>query len=194
MTATVMFRRASVSAYLAIPALVLSGIFLALFFGGVGELFGPLNDVFVAIALALLVLPAWALLGIEGLGARNSFRVLTWLAIGGLLLATVGQLLLVAGVIPLEASFVTGGLGILPVLAWVIAQGYLGLRLGLPSKPVGATATASIVLAALLALASGVAFDPATLLLSVALLGALAAYLASLGRVLSDRARARGVP
>jgi hypothetical protein len=70
----------------------------------------------------------------------------------------------------------------------VLAQGYLGLRLGIPSRAVGATATAAIVLAALLTVASGVGSDPATWLLSVALVGAIAAFLASLGRVLFDRA------
>jgi hypothetical protein len=138
--------------------------------------------------MALLVLPAWALLEVEGLGARRWFRVLTWLTIAGLVLATVGQLLLVAGLITLETSFVTGGLGILPVLAWVVAQGYLGLRLGIPSRPVGVTAAATIVLAALLTVASSVGSDPATWPLSIALLGAIAAYLAFLGRVLFERA------
>jgi hypothetical protein len=159
MTGSVMFRRAGVSAYLAILALALPGIFLALFFGGAGELFGPLNDMFVALAMALLVLPAWALLEVEGLGGRRWFRVLTWLTIAGLILATVGQLLLVAGLITLEMSFVTGGLGILPVLAWVVAQGYLGPRTGIPSRAVGATA-ATIVLAVLLTVASGVGSTP----------------------------------
>src|SRR5437660_352283 len=100
---------AGVSALLAIPALLLSGLFLALFFGGRGAQFGPLNDFFVAINLFLLVPPALAIRTAVGGQAGAWFTIVTWLAIAGMVLAGVGQLLLIAGVISLQASFVTGG-------------------------------------------------------------------------------------
>lgn len=173
---------AGVSALLAVPALVLSGVFLALFFGGAGDFYGSLNDFFTALVMALLVPPALALPKVVGVAGGRWFRVVTWLSIAGLALATVGQLLLIVRVISLGMSFVTGSLGILPVVAWGGAQTYLGIRHGTPSRSVGWTIGAALAFSVLLTLAWSIGLDVGIWLLSIALLAALIGYLTLLGR------------
>ena len=46
-----LYRAAGLSAVLALIALVVAAVTIALFFGGAGQVFGPINDVFVAIML-----------------------------------------------------------------------------------------------------------------------------------------------
>jgi len=152
-----------------------------------GELYGPLNDFFVAVTLALLVPPAIALLRISGTGVVW-FRVVTWLAVAGIALAATGQLLLTAKAISLETSFVTGSIGILPVIAWGIAQAYLGVRLGIPSRAVGWAVAAALVLSALVTITWSFGADAATWILGAALVVCLAGYLGMLGRNLMARA------
>src|SRR5581483_7841007 len=110
-----LFTVASGSALLATPALLLAGPFLALFFGGRGAWFGPLNDFFTAVCLLLLVPPALALLTAVGGQAGVWFTIVSWLAIAGMVLAGAGQLLLIVRVISLRTSFITGGTGLVPI-------------------------------------------------------------------------------
>jgi hypothetical protein len=174
---------AGVSALLAIPAVVLSVVFIALFFGGAGDVFGSLNDFFIAATALLLVPAAWVVLGIiqRSGAAGRGFAIVTWLAIGGLVLIAAGQLALVVGLIPLEGSFATGTAGILPVIAWALAQLYLGLRLGLPSRAVGWSLVAVLASAALVVVASAIGSDPLAWALTVVFLLAFVGYLAVLG-------------
>ena len=55
-----MYLLAGISTFLVIPALLLSGIFGALFFLRRGDHYGPLNDLFFALSLFLLILPVIA--------------------------------------------------------------------------------------------------------------------------------------
>lgn len=126
---------APTSAYVAVITLVLSGVALTLFFGGAGYVFGPINDVLVAATLLLLIPPALAVKRLAG--DRTWLTVVTWVAIAGMVEAAAGQLLLVVGVIDLQTSFITGGIGILPVLVWIGAVSYLALREGTVSKATG---------------------------------------------------------
>ncbi len=182
MTTTNAIRYAAVSAWLAIPALVLSVVFVAMFFGGAGGLYGSLNDLFVAVTAILLILPARSLLDItRGTGGRW-FEVVTWAAIAGMVVIAVGQLLLIGRVISLDASFVTGTLGILPVLVWALAQCYLSLRYGVPSRPLGWSLLTVLLAAGLVSGVSAVGWQTATWILTVVLLAAMSVYLAVLGR------------
>ena len=187
MTTDQTLRIAGVCSLLAIPALILSGIFLALFFSGAGWLFGPLNDFFTAVMTGLLILPARSLLAVVVGGGRPDrrwFRIITWVAIAGLAIITVGQMLLVVGLISLDASFVAGSLGIAPVLVWVAAQVYLALRFRTPSKVVGWTLIALLATAGFATAASAVQSDVATVSFTIALVVALVGYFAVLGREL----------
>ena len=179
-------RIAGVCSLLAIPALILSAIFLALFFGGAGWLFGPLNDFFVAVMTGLLILPARSLLDVV-VGGRPDmrwFRIVTWAAIAGLAIMTIGQMLLVVGLISLNASFVALSLGVVPVLVWAAAQVYLALRFRTPSRVVGWTLIALLATAGFATAASAVQSDMATWSSTIALVVALAGYFAVLGREL----------
>ena len=178
-------RVAGVSALLAIPALLLSGIFLALFFKGTGEPYGALNDFFVALTLLLLVLPAWALLKLEGIEAHSWFRLLTFLTIGGMVLAATGQILLITRIISLNASFATGTLGLLPILAWAVGQIYLGLKYAEPSHLLGWLMAGVVVSALLLTVAASIRMEAVGWALTVVLLGALCGYLFVLDRTLA---------
>lgn len=182
-------RTAGYATYAAVVTLVLSGIALALFFGGAGAFWGPVNDVLVAVSLFLLI-PA--VLAVRDL-ARNErvatwFEALTYLALAGMVLAAIGQLLLVVRVIDLQTSFVTGGLGILPFLAWVGALSFLALGGGLVSRTVGLWGAAFVILCIVTVIAIPVL--PQTLLYSmgVPLLVTLVGWLIALGGDLLRRA------
>src|SRR3990170_3512253 len=99
----VLFRFAGYSALLAIPALLLAGVFLALFFGGFGDRYGPLNDIFSTLMLLLSVAPALAVAGLLSEQTGGWFGVLTGLAVVGMLIGAVGQMALVLGGISLQA-------------------------------------------------------------------------------------------
>ncbi|MBI4329609.1 MAG: hypothetical protein HY685_07075 [Chloroflexi bacterium] len=173
-----------VSALLAIPALWLAGVFLALFFGGAGERYGPLNDIFSAIALLLLILPALAVYLLLRGQTGMWLAIVTGLAVAGILVAAGGQLLLVLGVIDLQTSFVTGGVGIAPVFLWLVALALLALGSGHLPAMVGWMVLAVLSLSVLLTLGSIFRINVATGVVSVALLLALTAWLVALGQTL----------
>ena len=136
---------AGLSAWLAIPSLFLATLFGALFFLEKGERFGPLNDIAFAAVLFFLILPAIAV-NDRGITEAVWFGIVTWLAVVGMIGAGIGQLLLVRGVISLRTSFLTGGVGIVPVLAWMAALPYLSLRHGEPSQLAGWAMLVSLAL------------------------------------------------
>ncbi len=125
-----LLRAGGYAAFSIIPLLIASGIAFWLFLNGAGAIFGPINDLLVAVSLALLALPVLA----HPLDRRPARRAVVrrrqrCSRSSGIAVAAVGQVLLVLGVIPLEASFVTGGLGILPVLVWALAVGIIAGRI-----------------------------------------------------------------
>ena len=185
-----LLRTAGLSLLIAIVALIVSGITIALFFGGAGDFWGPVNDVAVAVTLVALVLPVVAVDHLATTSVGVWLRILSVVAIAGIALAAVGQVLLVARVISLETSFVTGGLGIVPVFAWLIGVAILALGQGILPAPVGWLAVGILVLSVSLAVIASIAMGPAVVVVSVALLAVLAAWLASLGMTLLNRAGA----
>ena len=139
-----MYLIAAISAFLAIPALVLAGLFGVLFFSGRGGRYGPLNDLFSALAIFLMILPAIAVNTAAGKQVGVWFDVVTWAAVAGMVVAGVGQGLLVAGRISLQTSFVTGGSGILPVLVWMVGLAVISIRYGDPGPLVGWASATSL--------------------------------------------------
>lgn len=123
-----LYRLASWSSWVACAALVIAAVALAIFFAGPGEPFGSINDLAFAATLIALV-PA--VLAVDRLAGPHLspviVRVLTIGTIAGIVLSATGSLLLVARVITLEDSYITGGLGILPVIAWMILVAVLSL-------------------------------------------------------------------
>lgn len=180
---------AGYATFAAIVTLVLSGAALALFFGGAGAFWGPVNDVLIAVSLFLLI-PA--LLAVRELarsaGVGTWFEALTLLALAGMVLAAIGQLLLVVRVIDLQASFVTGGLGTLPFLVWMGAVSYLALNGQVLSRAVGLWG-AGFLLVCLVAVV-GIPLLPQAVLyaMGIPLLVTLVGWLIALGRELMSRA------
>lgn len=181
MEKALVFKIAGISAWLAIPSLLLAGVFLALFFGGRGDKYGPLNDVLSAVTLLLLILPAVGVYLMAREAAVPWFKVVTVLAVAGMAVGAGGQLLLVMGVISLGASFVTGGIGILPVLGWAVCLAVLSLRLGVLSAALGWLTVAVLVLVLCLVVASSLHMKAPTWILTVGLIAALVAWLGDLG-------------
>ncbi|OGO59525.1 MAG: hypothetical protein A2V85_09320 [Chloroflexi bacterium RBG_16_72_14] len=185
-----LLRAGGLSAIAAIVALIVSGITVALFFGGAGSYWGPVNDLATAVTLVALLLPVVAVDRLARLQAGIWLDVVTVAAIAGIVLAAVGQLLLVAGAIDLETSFVTGGVGIVPVFAWLAAVAILALGLGVLPAHVGWLALGVIVLSAGLTVIAGAGTGPTMWIAAVALLAVLAGWMASLGMTLLDRGAA----
>jgi hypothetical protein len=185
-------RAGGIGAVLAIPVLLVSVITLALFFGGAGAVFGPLNDLTVAMD-AILLLPAVVALAEHvsderrqrGLPTARWFVWLSGLAVAGFVLIAVGQVLLVLVVISLEGSFLTGGVGVLPVLAWLVGIAWLGLRAADPAGPeiraLGRWAAAVLVAVVVASILSATGPDVATIASTAALLAIMCGFLWQLG-------------
>jgi hypothetical protein len=177
----VLLRAAGYAALTIIPLQIAAGLSLWLFFGGVGAVFGPINDLLVAISLALLALPILAIRSIAAEEVGPWFDLVTGLALLGLALGAIGQVLLVMGAIRLETSFVTGGLGILPVLAWAVALAVVAGRVGGLPDQLGWATLALLVMIAVAAVGSAVLPPPGVVAVSAVLLAALAGWLAVVG-------------
>ena len=177
----ILLRRAGYAAYLAAAVQLVSALALLLFFGGAGEIFGPVNDLLVAIAMALLVLPVLGLRALTGRTVGPWFAVLSTLALGGLAVAAVGQLLLVAGVISLEMSFVTGTAGILPILAWMVGVGTAARRSDALPDRLAPVTVAVLLLAVALSIGSMVLPAAGVTVLSGLFVVALAGWLMLVG-------------
>ena len=175
-----LYRAAGMSAAVAVVAFVISAIALALFFGGAGMIWGPVNDVFIAICLIALILPILAIDRMAEGQAGIWLRVVTVAALAGAVLAATGQLLLVVGVIDLQTSFVTGGLGFLPVLVWMMALVVLGGPLGLVPTTIGRLAAAGLVLVVVASVSTVITMGPPTWLAWTAVSVALALWMGSL--------------
>ena len=174
------FRAAGLSTVLAVIALVIAAITLGLFFGGAGQWWGPVNDVFTAILMFALILPILATDRIVVPEAGLWFRVVTVAAVAGAVLAGVGQLLLVLGVIDLQTSFITGGLGFLPVLVWIGALIVVAGPLGLLPAAIAWSAAAVIALIVVGAVITSISTGPLAWVAWLAVVLALALWMASL--------------
>jgi hypothetical protein len=185
-----LYRAAGLSGVVALVALVVAAVTIALFFGGAGQVFGPINDVFVAIMVIALILP---ILAVDRLAVGQAglwLRIVSVGAITGAVLVAVGQLLLVVGVIDLETSFVTGGLGIIPVLVWIVALIVLAVPLGILPSPVGWLAGGAIALIVVGSLVTFVTTGPIAWAAWIAVGVILALWLANLSASLLGRTAA----
>lgn len=180
-------RFAGASLFVAVGTLVASAVALALFFGGAGAIFGPINDVLLGITMVLIV-PA--VLSVKSLGAGRVggwFTGLSWLALAGLAVVVVGQVLLVTGRIALTTSFATLGVGLVAFLAWAGGVAVLAFRTGLVARSVGWWA-AALGVSLLAAAVSWGSLPMATWsIFGLALLVAFTGWLVALGRDLRTR-------
>jgi hypothetical protein len=112
-------------------------------------------------------------------------RIVSILAIAGLVLMAVGQLLLVVGRLTLEGSYVTGGIGVIPFLAWVVLTVVLSLASGVLPDRVGWLAIASLVSMVVLAVTATVGFWTGVWVDGLVLLILFGAWMAELARAFS---------
>lgn len=117
--------------------LAAAAIAIGLFFGGAGAVFGPINDVTTAATLLLLVPGVLAVARLSRGRAGAWFAGLSYVTVAGLGLAAFGLLALVGGAITLNDSFLIGGIGMLPFLAWLGAFAFAALRRGVLTRRVG---------------------------------------------------------
>ena len=184
-----MYLLAGISTFLVIPALLLSGIFGALFFLKRGDHYGPLNDLFFALSLFLLILPVIVVNDLANEQVGIWFDAVTWAAVVGLVVAGVGQVLLVAGAISLQTSFKSGSIGIAPVLVWMVSLAMISIRKEAPDTLVGLTMALSLVLMVPTALLPAFQVRMSLRIWVGAILGlALVAWLLALGVDLVGRA------
>ena len=182
-----LYRAAGISAAIAVPLLIISGVALALFFGGQGQFWGPVNDVFISLTCLALLLP---IVAVDRLAVDSApwMRWVSIVAFAGCVLVAVGQFALVLGIIDLQTSFVTGGIGFLGVVAWMIALVILAFGVGVLPAAIGwlsAITLAFIVLEAVVGMATtGVGLWIASLVLAVGIVG----WLGSIGAGLLARA------
>jgi hypothetical protein len=183
-----LYRLAGLSGWIALVALVLSGIALALFFGGAGEFWGPINDALIVVTAIGLFLPVLAVDRLAGDHGTPWVAIVTIAAVAGLVLIAVGQTLLIVGRLSLDGSYVTGGFGILPVLAWIVLVAVLSLASGVIPSTVGWLAVATLAAIVVLSIVAVVTRGPVLAVASVAMLIAVSAWLASLASWLGANA------
>lgn len=184
---SVLYRAAGLSAVVALIALIVSAIAIALFFGGAGQVYGPINDVFVAVTLIALILPILAIDRAAGAQAGFWLRIVTVGAIAGAVLVAAGQLMLVVGIIDLRTSFVTGGLGIIPVLIWIVALVVLSVPLGVLPGSLGWLAGAVIALVVVGSVVAMITAGPVAWVTWATVVVVLVAWLGSLAATFMSR-------
>ena len=175
-----LYRLAGVSSWIALVALVLSGIALALFFAGAGEFWGPVNDALIVLTAIALIPAVVAVQRLAGDRGAPWVAGLTVATIAGLILIAVGQTLLIVGRLSLEGSYVTGGIGVIPVLAWIVVVAALSLGGGVMPSTTGWLAVATLVLIVALSVIAVVTRGPVLWVAGVGLLVAIAGWLAGL--------------
>jgi hypothetical protein len=184
---TDLYRAAGASGVVALIALVIAGITIALFFGGAGAFWGPVNDMFIVVTVLALILP---MLAVDRLAAESGvgwLRPVTIAGIAGAVLIAVGQTLLVIGVIDLRSSFVTGGVGFIPIVVWLVALVVLAFGSHAIPQPIGSAALAVLALIVVEAVVGTATTGPVLWVVSVALLAAFVAWLWILSMALLER-------
>jgi hypothetical protein len=175
-----LYRLASLSSWLAVIALVLSGIALALFFGGAGEFWGPVNDALIVVTAISLIPAMIAVARIAGDRGAPWVLVVSIAAVAGLVLIAVGQTLLIVGRLSLDGSYVTGGLGVAPVLAWIVLVAILSLGSGALPSTIGWLAVATLAAIVVLSIIAVVTSGPLLWVGGAGLLIVISAWLAGL--------------
>ena len=183
-----LYRAAGASAVVALIALVISGITIALFFGGAGAFWGPVNDMFIVFTVLALILPILAVDRLAAEAGVGWMRIVTIAAVLGSILIAVGQTALVLGLLSLQGSFVTGGIGFIPIVVWLAALVVLAFGNGVLPSAVGWTAVAVLALIVVEAVVGMAGYGPFLWVASVALVVAMVAWLWIMSSTLLARA------
>jgi len=183
-----LYRLAGIASWVALVALVLSGVALALFFGGAGEFWGPVNDALIVLTSIALVPVVIAVARLAGDAATPWVGIVTVAAVAGLILIGVGQTLLIVGRLSLDGSYVTGGIGVVPFLAWVVLVAVLSLGSGVLPSSVGWLAVASLGLVVVMSVIAALTQGPILWAAGIALVVAFSAWFAGLASTFGSTA------
>jgi hypothetical protein len=180
--------------YASSVTMVASMVAISLFFGGAGAIWGPINDLLV-VATVLLLLPAVAVLPrLVGPVTARWFTLVSMAAAVGIAVIATGQLALVAGLITLDTSFLTGGLGVVPVIAWVGATAVPALRVAAFGRAMAGWAIGLVTLIGItIVVLATLATDTPTLtgVLGLPLMVTLLGWLLSTARAIERAARSQ---
>jgi hypothetical protein len=185
-----LYRLAGWSSWLALVALVLSGVALGLFFAGAGAFWGPVNDALTVVTAIALIPAVLAVARIAGDRSAPLVSIVTVATVAGLVLIAVGQTLLIVGRLSLEGSYVTGGIGVIPVLGWIVLIAVLSLGNGVLPSTVGWLAVATLAGIVMLAVVSAFLSGPILWVAGAGLLVVLIAWLSALATTIADRGTA----
>jgi hypothetical protein len=140
-----LLRLAGWCAYMSGAAAIIGLVFLAIFFGGGPEYFGPLNDMAVIIHYILLLPIVFTLyLMLRPYGQRLNL-IATIIGLAGMLGVIVLQTLLVIGVLPFEQQIGMVVVAFLVALVWFVITGHLGRSTGIVPKSVVLNVLAGLV-------------------------------------------------
>ena len=179
-------RLAGPSTWVALAAFVLSAIALALFFGGAGQFWGPVNDAFIVVAVLALIPAVLTVDRLAGDAGAPWTRIVTVAAIAGIVVMATGQTLLIIGRLSLEGSYVTGGIGVIPFLAWIVLVAVLALSSGVVPRPVGWLAVASLGAIVACSVIAAVTRGPVLWVATIGLVVVMSAWLAALASALGE--------
>jgi hypothetical protein len=180
-------RLASLSGWVAMVALILSGIALALFFGGAGAFWGPINDALIVVTAIALIPVVLAVSQAAGDHGAPWVRIVSIAALAGLVLMAIGQTLLIVGRLSLDGSYVTGGIGVIPFIAWIVLLAVLALGLGILPGRTGWLAVATLVSIVALSVVAAITQGLPAWVAGVALVTAMSALFADLALQLGSR-------
>jgi hypothetical protein len=175
-----LYRLAGTSTWIAVVALILSGIALGLFFGGAGEFWGPVNDALIVVTAIALVPIVAAVARLAGERGSPWVALVSIVAVAGLILIAVGQTLLIVGRLSLDGSYVTGGIGVIPVIAWIVLVAILGLGLEVLPSRTGWLAVLTLVTIVVFSVTAAVTLGPILWVEAVLLLAVISVWLGSL--------------
>lgn len=132
-------------AYISGAAAIIGLVFLAIFFGGGPEYFGPLNDIAVIVHYILLLPIVFTLyLLLKSYGQTLNLIALGF-ALAGMLGVIILQTLLVVGVLPFEQQIGMVVVAFLVAMVWFVITGYLGRSTGIIPKSVVLNVLAGLV-------------------------------------------------
>ena len=180
MATTDLYRLASMSTWVALVALVLSGIALALFFGGAGDFWGPVNDALIVVTAIALIPTVLAVARLAGDAGSPWVAIVTVATVAGVVLIALGQTLLIVGRLSLDGSYVTGGIGVIPVIVWIVLTAILALAMAVLPDRTGWLAIATLAAIVVFSVTAAITMGPVLWIEAVALLAIISLWLGSL--------------
>jgi hypothetical protein len=110
------------------------------------------------------------------------------IAVVGLIVIAVGQTLLIVGRLSLDGSYVTGGIGVTPVIAWIVLIAILGLGMGALPSLTGWLAVLTLVAIVVFSVTAAITLGPVLWVEAVGLVAVMSLWLGSLATTFADSA------